>query len=283
MRCAGDPRILAGGPLIKLSRALGGERLEAFASADVGAALADRLLIAAAALLRVPPPQSAAMAAAAVAAGEPPRFAAAAAAAAALPGGRRFALATAPAATAAAAAAALPEGAAAFAAPTAGYIVETHTERGLCKLALDAHDTIVQGAYLGRETGITPDLLSALMNMPSALLAPELHQAVESGEVRLNPSLQVSAPHKTMLTARRKDHTHEALARIQHASTPAQAHALSHSLYAAGSGGWGVRNVATCHCLAHTRPAHLRLPIGGRPCRCRAWWSGCWRRGCGRR
>lgn len=184
MRCAGDPRILAGGPLTKLSRAVGGERLEAFGSADVGTALADRILIAAAALLRIPPPPSAAAAAAAAAAGEPPRFAAAAACAAELPGGARFALATAPVAAAAAAARRSDgDGEAAFAALTAGCVVETQTPRGLCKLALDAQGTIVQAAYLGSSDAVTADLLSALMNMPAALLAPELHQSVTTGEV----------------------------------------------------------------------------------------------------
>lgn len=185
MRCAGDPHILAAGPIAKLSRAAGGSRFEAFASADVGAALADRLLLAAAALLRVPPPASAAAAAAAASAGYPPRFAAAATQGAVLPGRARFALATAPAAAAAAARSAAD--AAAFAAPAAGYVVETRTERGLCKLALDAHDTIVQAAYIGGESSITPELLSALMNMPATLLCPELHQSVSTGEVRMPP------------------------------------------------------------------------------------------------
>eukprot|EP00892_Ulva_mutabilis_P004891 jgi/Ulvmu1/2774/UM140_0003.1 len=180
MRCAGDTRILAAGPIAKLSRAVGGERLEAFAAADVGAALADRLLLAAAGLLRAPPPASTDAAAAAAAAGDPPRFAAAAAQGAALSGGARFALAKAPAAAAAAHSAA---DAVAFAAPVAGYVVQTHTPRGLCKLALDAHDTIVQAAYVGREAAITPELLSALMNMPAALLCPELHQSIGSGNV----------------------------------------------------------------------------------------------------
>lgn len=188
MRCAGDDRILAGGPLVKLSRAAGGQRLEDYTSVEIAVALADRLLLTCADVLGIPPPPSAAPAAAAATAGEPPRLGSTTARTAILQGDLRFFYA---------AASSITSGPAvdlnqlnpelfrepAFSKPPGGCIVKTHSTEGLCKLAVDAQGTIVRTAFLGKNLDVSSDMLTSLMNIPVALLHPDLERAVEKREV----------------------------------------------------------------------------------------------------
>jgi hypothetical protein len=178
MRCVGDPNILAAGPIARFSRVAGGQYLSTFSSSDVGAALADRILLAAADALHVPPPHSTAAAKAAAATCEPPRFASGAALGAQLPGGAHFALAGSPDATTAAHLVPAP----------GGYAAETMTQEdagGFCQLMVNADGTITLAAYLGMNKDITPEKLSRLINMPAALLAADLQREVAIGSVRL--------------------------------------------------------------------------------------------------
>ena len=188
MRCAGDDRILAGGPLVKLSRAAGGQRLEDYASVEIAAALADRLLLTCADVLGIPPPTSAASAAATVAYGDPPSLDSTTARMALLPDGLRFVYA---------AAASVPSRPAldlrqrddhprkepAFVKPPRGFMVTTHSAEGLCKLAVDAHGMIVRSAFLGKNEDVSEDMLTSLMNVPAVLLHADLEQAVAKKEV----------------------------------------------------------------------------------------------------
>lgn len=196
MRCAGDDRILAAGPLVKLSRSAGGQRLEDFASVDGAVALADRLLLTCADVLGVPPPPSAAPAGVAAASGEPPRLGSTTARTALLPGDLRFIYTAAPSVFTRNAVdlnqPAFEIRQPAFTKPPGGSIVATHSSEGRCKIAVDAQGTIVRVAFLGENKHLTPDKLTSLMNIPAKLLHSNLEEAVAQGEVRPNLYLSVA-------------------------------------------------------------------------------------------
>jgi hypothetical protein len=188
MRCVGVDRILAAGPLVKLSRIAGGQRLENYASVDVAVALADRLLLTCADVLRIPPPPSAVSASIGTAAGEPPRLGATTARKTILPGGLRFVYAAAPSIAGGPAVdlnradPQKPRGRV-FTKPPGGRIISTHSDEGFCKLAIDSQGTIVRCAFLGKNIDLSSDMLTCLMNLPAALLHQDLERAVETREV----------------------------------------------------------------------------------------------------
>jgi hypothetical protein len=59
----------------------------------------------------------------------------------------------------------------------------TVSERGHCKIVLDAAGAFVQIAYAGRDDGVTAEALGALVGVHSAIVHPDLCAAVRSKEV----------------------------------------------------------------------------------------------------